>query len=414
MSEYIVRAQPSLNVRIAPALDAPIITTLPYGCVVRAMPSSAEGWLALQDGTGYISARFVEPVDYSAVRYVTASALRIRRAPSRAAPVVDVLPYGTAVTVKPRRMSGWLELADGRGFVAADYLSVEPPPRRLMLGVNIDPDNPVGAPTADEVRPLKYVRYVYAAHGMDVRARLDRYARLIQTYRDAGITTVLVLNHQTWGEGRGYNWEAMSNDAAAWWAFTAPFVNAITPVIERMGEQVVYQIWNEGDQASKAAVGMPPLAYAHLLDAVVTRIRAVAPRAQIISQGHVSGDPRYWRIVQSTSTLANTLSGVAVHPYGIGGGALGWLGTVRDVVRAWRTITFTPLWFTEFGVCGGNAPDLPESIVAAYAQSFLNQAAACDVAVALWYGYANGMDNCRGLVQRGFKGALWRVFAQWR
>ncbi|GIV50531.1 MAG: hypothetical protein KatS3mg038_1052 [Candidatus Kapaibacterium sp.] len=202
----------------------------------------------------------------------------------------------------------------------------------------------------------------------------------------------------------------MAQDLAAWRAFIPPFTAAVAHIAERLGDTVIYQVWNEGDQASAAAVGLPAIAYAELLDACVETIRQRAPRASIITQGHVSGDPNYWRRAQSLSRHASTLSGVAVHPYGIGGGSYGWLGEVRAVVNAWRNATHLPLWFTEFGVCGGVATKLSDKPVADYARSFLEQAAAQNVFAAIWYAYATGMDSCKGLTTLGQKGELWQVF----
>lgn len=408
---FVVTAHPRLNVRRAPSLSAAVIGTLPAGTLVTVTDTTNSDWYALAEG-GYVAARFLVPADDLSLRYVTASALRIRSAPSLSAPILGTLSYGTPVRVQMSGDAAWARLVDRPGFVASAYLS-STLSSRLTVGVNIDPDNPVGAPTPAQVLPLRYVRFAYAAHTMDVRARLDLYTRLVSDFKGAAITPILVLNHQTFGEGRGYNWDAMQQDTAAWRAFIPHFVEALTPIVERLGARVIYQIWNEGDQASQAAVGMPALSYAALLDAAVERIRAIAPNAAIITQGHVSGDPRYWARAQSMSSLAQTLDGVAVHPYGIGGGRLGWLGTVRDTVSAWRAVTRLPLWFTEFGVCGGNAAALSDAVVADYARSFLNQAAAQGISVAIWYAYATGMDTCKGLTTGGVKGALWRVFEEW-
>ncbi|GIV50530.1 MAG: hypothetical protein KatS3mg038_1051 [Candidatus Kapaibacterium sp.] len=177
--EYIVTAVPSLNVRRAPSLDAPIIARLPSGARVNVTPTLyGDGeWRRLADREGYVSGRYLLPSNEPLLRYVIAGRLRIRQSPSLSAPIIGTLAYGTAVCVCPGD-SEWAPLLDRPGYVKRSYLSAVPP-ERTRVGVNIDLDNPNGAPAPEEVRPLAFVRFPYAAHQRDVRARLSFYSEKV-------------------------------------------------------------------------------------------------------------------------------------------------------------------------------------------------------------------------------------------
>lgn len=410
----IVVAQPRLNVRAGKSTDSEILGKLNYGAAIY-VETPFDEWakLAGKARDEYVSARYITLTDtLGKTYYVTPSALRVRSEPNLSATILALLPFGTAIRAQPSSTAGWLKLLDRTGYVASAFVSETAPVKpSIRVGVNTDPRNPVGSPSASEIFPLRYARFPFASETLDIPLRFSFYDPIINDCIANKVKPILVLNHQTWGEGRGYWWDSMRNDVGAWLDFSVRFSAEIAAVAVRYGDKVVYQIWNEGDQASAAAVGLPPLAYAKMLDMCVYAIRAVAPNAEIITQGHVSGDPNYWKIAQATSQTATTLSGVAIHPYGIGGGNFGRLGTVQGVVNQWRAITKLPIWFTEWGVCGGAAISLSDESVVSYATSFLAEASAARVHAAIWYGYGTGMDTCKGLVTNGKKGALWRAVA---
>lgn len=347
--------------------------------------------------------------------------LRVRAGQGTHFAILDHLPFGAWVEVQEVK-SGWAKLtrqfqdAQGRkvaGFVSADYLAST---TALKVGVNIDPHNPVSRVPMSTLRPLHYARFAYAAQTREVEDQFSLYDAVVSDCANNGVTPIIVLTHQTWGEGRGYDWTRMTNDVDAWRGFTTQWLPAVLKVVQRYRDfPIIWQVWNEGDSASEAAVGLPAEAYAHMLDVTVPSIRRVSPTAQVISQGHVSGKLPYWQSVMRFSSAARQLNGLALHPYGVSGqrgGAFGIHGNVVDFVRTWRTITALPLYFTEFGLCGGSAPNLPETTVAGYAAQFLNACAAQNVAGAMWYGYATGMHNCRGALHYGQRGALWNTLAQ--
>ena len=347
--------------------------------------------------------------------------LRIRSGAGLNHNVIGHLPYGSVIHVQDFR-NGWALLSskinhEGKwieGFVSSQYLA---PLDELNVGVNIDPRNPVSDVPISTLRPLHYVRFAYDSRQQDVESQFNFYDRILNDCAVSGITPVIVLNHQTWGEGRGFNWDQMHNDINAWRSFSARWLHAISKIVERYSQRsIVWQIWNEGDSASEAAVGIPAEGYAYMLDIALMRIRQLNPQSVVISQGHVSGRSDYWKTVIHHSNSANLLNGLALHPYGISGkhnGAFGVHGNLPDLVNGWRRITSLPIWFTEFGLCGGNAPMLPESTVAQYAAEFLNACAELGVKTAIWYGYATGMHSCRGALHHGMRGDLWNVLKEY-
>lgn len=351
-----------------------------------------------------VQQHFVDPLNFifqpqSATEIVVISDLhlRIRKQPITTAPIVGYLQPGARTRVF--LADEWSQLENRQGWVSTQWIKPASAINQISVGVNTDPRNPVGNPLPAQLLPMRYARFaINALAQTDANAlqrAIDTYRGIVDSYRQAGVRPIIVLTHQTWGEGRGFNWNAMS--AADWERFTAGFAASAAQVAQAFGTGVVYQVFNEGDQASEAAVYIPPVQYAILLDSTVQAIRKHVPQAWIISQGHVSGDSTYWQRVRVTSRTADTLTAVAVHPYGIGGGAFGWNGTVQALLRNWRQVTKLPIWFTEFGVCNGNATSVPDAVAADYAKRFLAGCRADGVPVALWYGWRDGMHSCLGV-----------------
>ena len=305
------------------------------------------------------------------------------------------------------------------GFSAAWLLNaVAREPLGELPGVNLDPKHPLGKPAPSRVAPLGWIRLAYKAVATQGFPTINDahtfYDPLLAGYAAAGVKIVIVLTHQTFGEGAGFNWEQMySADRGRWNDYIPQFVNAAKSVAQRYtGRNIVaaYQIWNEQDTDPINAVSAVPIQasdYAKLLGQTVTAIRSVDPAVKILSGGHTRGPTAGSNYARATISAISPISArpdaLAIHPYGRGApGAnprYAPFGLLDDEVNAYYPILNVPVWFTEWGVL--NLPGDPASAIATYATGFLQHIQlnfGSKVAAAIWYAWADGMDNGYGLV----------------
>lgn len=355
----------------------------------------------------------------------TADGLRIRERPGTAYRALGLLkPSDRAEPLEPHGrtllrlgVSGqWIKLRSPQsveGFCAAEYLVAEDTgaARTLnMTGMNLDMLHPLGRPDAARLKGVGWVRFAYnvsMGRGLtDLNTAYDLYAPHIERYRQAGLKVILVLSHQTYGEGAGYVWPYMTTPQ--WRELTARYADFARRIAgQYAGRGLVYQIWNEQDTAgvNEASVPMPAADYGHLLGEATRAIRAADPLAVVITGGHVSGPGRGAPYASAALAAAGVLpDGVACHSYGRGpaGSKYSPFGPVDDDVDAYgKVIPGAPIWITEWGVL--DYPDDPAGGVADYAAGFverLKRLYAGKVAAAVWYAWADGMHNGYGLVDR--------------
>jgi hypothetical protein len=363
----------------------------------------------------------------------TIDGLRLRESPSLdATPVGQVYMSDLLDTLQLHGVSlyragtneQWLRVRapSGRqGWAAAWYLeAVEstelPPPTGVdVSGVNLDIQHPLGKPAADRLRGMGWVRFPYnvsrGVGSVDFNAAERLYRPFIERYAAAGLRVMLVLTHQTYGEGQGYNWASMTPEA--WRRLARDFANVCRDTATRYARSNIvaaYQIWNEQDSApgSTAAVAIPAAEYGNLLAEAIRAIRSVDTRARIITGGHISGagnGPSYARATIAAMPAGVRPDGIAFHAYGLGapGSSARYapFGAVGPVIRAYEDILDRPVWITEWGVL--DLPNDSAGDVAQYATSFINhikRSFGQQVATALWYAWADGMHNGYGLVNR--------------
>jgi len=291
--------------------------------------------------------------------------------------------------------------------------------------MNLDVDHPLGLPDPNTIKNLGWVRIKFNVsldprkHGndrygnTDVNYTYSRYAPIIKQYTDAGLKVVLILNHQTFGEGAGYIWPQMTS--GQWRDLTAKFADMARRIAAKFansGQIFAYQIWNEQDtkpENARAAVPIPAADYGHLLAETIKAIRGVDGKTRIITGGHVGGPvagPAYAR--QTLSAMGGGIrpDGVAFHPYGRGpkGDQFSPFGSIAESVQNYaQVLPGKPVWITEWGVLDKqNQPELT-SQVSEYMTGFLKIIQTQfpgQVAAAIWYAWADGMDNGFGLVNQ--------------
>lgn len=367
--------------------------------------------------------------------------LRLRTAPNTDAPVAgfanqwDLLrtpenTYKVLTTVGVQ--DKWLKvfsLEDGLTlFYAAAWfmkaVSLDDPregiPNVPIAGINLDLDHPLGTPSAAPMSQLGWVRLLYNVSynpvngtfgNTDLDATYARYLPILQRYADNGNKIILILGHQTYGEGQGFNWTAM--DSGQWAMLIAQFTQFCGQIAARFaGQRLIYayQIWNEQDTpvGSPSAVSVPSAEYAMMFTQVYRAIRAVDSRVKIITGGHVTGTGTgvsYAKAVLNALPADAIPDGIGVHPYmtGPAGSPFSIFGTINHAIERWSNVMpNTPLWLTEWGILDKQGQDEHAQAATEFAQGFIDICLLmypAMVACAVWYAWADTMHNGYGLVR---------------
>lgn len=287
-----------------------------------------------------------------------------------------------------------------------------------IKGMNLDFLHPLGAPAADRLRGITWLRFPYKATVSQGFGSLDSahnfYQPKMQAYVNAGHKLIVILTHQTFGEGAGYNWEDMfSNDRPRWNDYIPRFADSARRIAQRYasaGLVTAYQIWNEQDTPpgqGVAAVPMMSADYAKLLAETTRAIRSVDPTAQVITGGHIGGPvvgANYARAVVSLLPSDALPDGIACHSYGRGAPTsppdYTGFGSIADEVNAYeRVMTGVPVWITEWGVLDRDSD--PADGIARYAREFIQYVRSTlrrKTVAAVWYAFADTMHNGYGIV----------------
>lgn len=356
------------------------------------------------------------------------SGLRIRERPGTEFKILGQLrtfersetlePHGRTL-LKLGKADQWVKIRSPQaveGYVSGQYLIADESAgvqALNMTGVNLDPLHPLGKPGPERMKGLGWVRFAYSVSmgrgSTDLDAAYNFYNPFIERYAKAGLKVILVLTHQTYGEGQGYIWPQMTTDR--WRELTVKFTDFARKIAQRYtGRDVVhaYQIWNEQDtppEVAHAAVSISPSDYAHLLTESIRAIRPIDSKVSIITGGHVGGPGKggaYARATLAAMPSNVRPDAIACHSYGRGpvGNKYSPFGSIDEDVDAYgRLMPGAQVWITEWGVLDRNGD--PAGDVADYATgtvSRLKNLYSGKVAAAVWYGWADGMHNGYGLV----------------
>lgn len=300
------------------------------------------------------------------------------------------------------------------------------PQARSIAGVNLDIFNPLGKPDVSRLGDMGWVRLKYDVSEdkglLDLENSYNRHAPYLRQLKAAGYRVVMVFTHETWGEGRGYDWKQMNDDR--WREFTgnyAPFLGKIAAQYADGDLIDVYQLWNEQDfdlNQMEAQVPLSPENYAYLLAHTLKAVKAANPQALVITGGHTAGPVAGPAYASKTIDImrrehAVEPDGVAFHPYGRGLMAsvssdhphypYTRLGHIKESMQAYLAVMpGKPVWITEWGVLNAEGK-LPPDEVLGYASRFINYLKdnySGQIGAAIWYAWAMGMHNGYGLVGR--------------
>jgi len=224
------------------------------------------------------------------------------------------------------------------------------------------------------------------------------YDPYIDALTSRNVSIMLVITHQTFGEGRGYDWDNMTTTRWMEWILRLSEVCSEI-ALHYKGRIQYYQIGNEYDQKSVASIAVVPSIYRFMLEKVGRAIRDQDPKAKLVSAGMVSGaitGSDYLRLAGVGDKQANLVDAVAFHPYGQGGvnGFGAQFGLLKDFLKKDNRFD-KPLFLTEWGIL--DSPSTPQEIVALYAKEFLRVAREGGVVQQYWYAWGVGMHNGYGL-----------------
>jgi uncharacterized protein YraI len=275
---------------------------------------------------------------------------------------------------------------------------------------------------------------LYTSDAADEKRSIDEafdntYGPLIKQYADAGIKSLIILNHQT--EHGNAPWSTGGD----WISYAAHFGRAARRVAELcapFGDNVAFQIWNEQDSGWSADKGNPnpsargllPDHFAFILDAASRNIREAAPRAAVVAGGLKTGPANGRDYLKKTSEhLGGRLpvDAIAYHPYGRYVHKDPFynrqFGTLPDALAVFKhSFPALPLWITEIGVPGHQNVIGPEHFdnIALYMNEFVTEIAnshADHVPVLIWFAWTDRMENAGVLTADGSeKDGIYPVF----
>lgn len=183
---YIVNVE-GLNFRAGPGMGYRIITSLEKGTVLVYL-SNSDGWWKMYTASGkvgYVDRQYLtqDTTEKQGNYFVTASSLRIRKAPKTSAGVLGTVKKGTIVTISGLN-GDWGYLSDGagvQGWVALKYLS------------HYNNSLTSSAKTSSVNK-----MYEVAASALNVRASGSTHARRLDTLRNGKDVYVLKVDGD-WG-----------------------------------------------------------------------------------------------------------------------------------------------------------------------------------------------------------------------
>jgi hypothetical protein len=263
-----------------------------------------------------------------------------------------------------------------------------------LYAINIDPANPKGDPSADDVRNLgaRWVRVEYkASHG------LSFYDGKIAKHRNAGTKVLLIVDYASvYGKPSG-----TTGTDAQWTQYLQSFDSGLRTIAQHFRDDVdAWQIWNEPDLPPHPGYDpfMPPKHFGAMLKSSVATIRQFSGRP-VVTGGLASGDPNYLAQARDASG-GLTVDAVAVHPYGQRAPdnwpnpswGFGDMSALFD-----RYLVFgKPLWVTEIGVNTtdqGFQADYLSNVYQLARDRYANR-----VQVVFWFCWSDGMVPPFGLL----------------
>jgi hypothetical protein len=266
------------------------------------------------------------------------------------------------------------------------------PSTGYLYGMNIDPANPAGNPTAQQLKDIgvRWVRIEWKAH-----LGYGFYDPIVSSYRAAGLRVLLLVDYAS-VPGK----PASNAGDSDWLSYLSSFRSGVRDIAEHYRDGVdAWQIWNEPDlfhPGSGYDPGVPAHHFGAMLRQSVDAIRAHSTRP-IVTGGLASGDPGYLASARDAAG-GLTVDAVGVHPYGQRAPDdwpnPSWgFGNMSDLFNRYLVFGLT-LWVTEIGT-------VDEANQAAYLENvytLARDAYAGQVSVVFWFCWSDGMVAPFGVV----------------
>lgn len=282
-----------------------------------------------------------------------------------------------------------------------------------MNGINCDPRNAANMLPHSELDAMPVIRFVYqvalGTGSTDLDAAAQVYEPLIRRRAALGLKTIAVFGHQFRGEGAGGYpaWEDMT--LVHWERLISEFSNMFLPTVLRYsGLGLWYQIWNEQDQASMSAVGVPADVYGALLKECYRIVEAHDSSGRIVTGGVVSGTVSGRKYLEDANAAAHCHY-AAFHPYGADANGIGGVPPIPTLQAhiAYFSALGVPLLISEYGILGGGVPNGTLAQYIENVQSIAGTALpVCFFTVQTGVGGANGLRDLTGAVKPDVWAAL--------
>ena len=271
-------------------------------------------------------------------------------------------------------------------------------PHILLFGMNIDPANPGGNPSAADLRTLgaRWVRVEYKQW-----LGTGFYDGVFNALRSGGLRVLLLVDYSSTSTGKP------RSDAGAgeWTAYRAAFATAVGDLAAHYGDGVdAWEVWNEPDLFDPGGgydPGIPDAQFGPFLVDAAAAIRAHSSRPLIVG-GLASGDAGYYTRARAAAGGSLAYDGVGIHPYGQrapdGWPDASWgFGDLSDVYDRYYAAAGLPLWVTELGTV--DAVRQAEYLTNVY--TLTRDAYLSRVPVVLWFCWSDAMVSPFGVLDAG-------------
>jgi len=188
-----------------------------------------------------------------------------------------------------------------------------------MYALNIDPNNPKGNPSVDQLHDLnvEMVRYTYhdssSAEELD-QNQADFFSQKVRVYHEAGVRSLIILSYDTF-PGKP---EPDASDPE-WDGYIERFARRAGQIAALLAAfQPVFQVWNEPDHPGHHGYHptLREAVYGRMLRHTRDAIKAVDPNILIVTAGLATGNPSWLtRVIESQGGDLHA-DIVAFHPYG--------------------------------------------------------------------------------------------------
>ncbi len=277
-----------------------------------------------------------------------------------------------------------------------------------MYGLNIDPRNPKGNPSPQELFDLgvEIVRLTYAdptggdQPGSD---QLQFYKKLVQDLKEKGIDSLLILNYETYPNKPDPN-----ADDNTWNAYTDRLARRCGQIAQALVSwKPAFQIWNEPDHPIHPgyAPTVREAVFARMMQQCYQAIKSVDSSLFVIGGGLATGNHTWLEKVRQLSGGTLPMDAIAFHPYGqrpehnwpSPNWFFGYVGNLLN--NYYKAGGGKPIWITEMGVKEQDIDNNREKAAEFMRRYYntMNTYFTNKVQQLIWFCYSDGMVPTFGL-----------------